>query len=297
MQETAALLKELEPYWKSEFACRAAVCFDYRTLWALKIKPVNRDEFDYLAYCERFYHLLEELGIQADVISYEDDFERYEAVFLPAAFVMPESMREKCRDYVRKGGRLAATFLTGVKNRDNAGYTETLPAGLTDLFGAEVEELEPVIPDTHMQVRLKIREGGLCRDGIWSEWLKGPARPLAVYEEGYKKGRMVISENTFGEGKAFYIGTDLPDGEMKQLLLHICAGMERSPIHTEGVSGHFEVIHRKMDGEDIYFVFNFTSEDPRLSVSRPLRSLRTGKISRHLIQVKRCSFEIFIGVS
>ena len=42
---------------------------------------------------------------------------------------MKESYREKMKAYVENGGTLAATFRTSVKNEDNTGYTESLPAG------------------------------------------------------------------------------------------------------------------------------------------------------------------------
>jgi beta-galactosidase len=59
MQDTAATLKRLEPLFSSKFQNEVAVCFDYDVLWALKIKPIHEKEFDYVAFCERFYHLLQ----------------------------------------------------------------------------------------------------------------------------------------------------------------------------------------------------------------------------------------------
>ena len=46
-------------------------------------------------------------------------------------------------------------------------------------------------------------------DGMWSELLSGTGKALGVYQEDYKKGCMVISEQQFGKGKACYVGTCL----------------------------------------------------------------------------------------
>ena len=55
MQETASLLKKLEPLEKAAFCNQAAVCFDYDTYWALRIKPVNDPDFDYIRFCTAYY--------------------------------------------------------------------------------------------------------------------------------------------------------------------------------------------------------------------------------------------------
>ena len=277
MKDTAKTLKELEPLAAAEFDNEVAVLVDYDTHWALRIKPVNDPVFQYLDYCGKLFHGFREEGMNADVISFQEDFSRYKIVILPAGFILPVSMREKLKSFVQKGGILISTFLFSVKNEDNIGYTETLPAGLNELFGISVEEVEPVFQNNH--TRLRLQQGDQkaeCADGLWSELLVGDADMIGVYEEDYKKGFGVISEHTYGEGKAYYIGTDLDANVLKILFSNIAskAGIKRNSVRgTEKV----EILRRKLDGKSVYFVFNFNTEEQQLVLPEKTMDYITGR--------------------
>lgn len=270
MQETAALLKELEPLEKAGFENRVAICIDYDTHWALRIKPVNDPDFKYLDYAGRLYRILEEQGYNADVISYHADFSNYKFLVLPAAFVLTGEIREKLRRFVKDGGVLLTTFLSSVKNEDNVGYTQTLPAGLDDVFGVTVEEVEPILAKNHTQVRL-ILDGKevVSTDGMWCDLLAGKAKAIGTYCSDYKKDAMVVSEHAYGNGTACYLGTDLDEEALGALFSHLCsaAGIRANPVKARS---RVEVVHRTLGGEDYYYVFNFTAEDTVVSTEAPM---------------------------
>lgn len=256
MQETARLLRKIEKYETAEFKNETAICLDYETCWALRIKPVNDPAFEYLRYCRETYQLLEAQGIQADVISVKEDITPYKTVILPSAFILDEQDKERLKTYVQNGGNLVATFLSSVKNRDNIGYTETLPAGLTDVFGVEVEEVEPVFESNHANIKLeldgKYLEG---QDGIWCDLLGGTAKMIGSYKDSYKAGKGIASENCFGEGHAYYIGTALSAELMEELLVWICdkAGVRKHPFQKKN---EVEVVTRFYEGRPVYFFTN-----------------------------------------
>ena len=117
MQETAALLKKIEPYEEARFVNEAAILVDYDVHWALRIKPVNDPDYHYLDYCGKIYHLLQKNGVGADVLSYDADWSAYKLIILPGAFLLKEAHREKLKAYVKNGGHLAATFFDRCKER------------------------------------------------------------------------------------------------------------------------------------------------------------------------------------
>lgn len=296
MQQTAALFRRLEPMLRSVFCNEVAVCIDYAAHWSMCIKPVNSGAFDDLAYCGRVYRNLHDIGVNADVIPYTADFSRYKAVIIPSGFVFPEEMRQKCRAYVQKGGSLLATFLTGVKDGDNIGYTEPLPAGLQEVFGVTVEEVEPVLPDTHADIRLMFAPGEVCLDGVWSELLAGDAEPLGVYASGYKEGHMVIARHRFGKGRAYYMGTDLPDGQLGKLLACVRdgAGVRRFPLRA---AGGMEVVTRYLEQQPLYFLINFIADNPSVELDEPMADCLSGEVLRARVEVPKCSFRILRSVS
>lgn len=258
MQETASLLKKLEPLEKAAFCNQAAVCFDYDTYWALRIKPVNDPDFDYIRFCTAYYDGLSAIGVNADVISLQQDWSRYKLVVLPSVFVMRREIQEKAKAYVKNGGTLIATFLTSVKNEDNVGYTNTLPAGLTDLFGVTVEEVEPVFPQNVTCLELAVEGQTICaQDAYWSELLDGKAEMIGRYAEDYKKDKGVVSCQKNGAGAAYYVGTGLEKGALQALLRSVCKNCGIVP-HPFVCDENVEVVCRKLDGNMVCFLFNFT---------------------------------------
>lgn len=294
MKETAALLKELEPLAEADFENEAAILVDYDTHWAFRIKPVNDPDFQYLDYCAKLYHSFREEGVNTDVISYEEDLSRYKIIVLPAGFILPVSMREKLKSFVHNGGVLISTFLSSVKNEDNIGYTETLPAGLTDLFGIHVEEVEPVFRNNH--TRLKLWQGAQeseTTDGLWSELLIGKADMIGVYEEDYKKGCGVVSEHVYGEGRAYYIGTDFEQDALRRLLSDIAikAGVSRNSIRA---TDKVDILRRRLNGKSIYFIFNFNPGEQQLTLPEGTKDYVTGQDVSGIQRIERNGFMVLV---
>lgn len=98
MQDTAAVLKKLEPYEKAVMKNEAAIIMDYDAYWALKIKPVN-ESFQYISFCGQFYRTLNRLGVGADVVSLDADWSGYKVLFLPAMFILRKEYRDKMKEY------------------------------------------------------------------------------------------------------------------------------------------------------------------------------------------------------
>lgn len=276
MQDTAAVLKKLEPYEKSVMKNEAAIIMDYDAYWALKIKPVN-ESFQYISFCGQFYRTLNRLGVGADVVSLDADWSGYKVLFLPAMFILRKEYRDKMKEYVRQGGTLFATFLTSVKDEDNTGYTESLPAGLTDLFGITVQEVEPSDARSKSHLQLSLDEADyISLDHHWSELLEGPAEIKAIYTEDYKAGAGVISRNSYGAGSAWYMGT-MPEEEIFSLLLSaVCrdAGVRKPEVI---VPDECEVVRRELNGKAIYYLFNFGTKPRQASWNGTLTDVLAGQ--------------------
>lgn len=307
MQETAALLKKLEPLEKTTFPREVAVCFDYESHWALRIKPVNDPVFHYVDYCGKIYNYLENVGVTADVTSLKADWSSYRVVILPAVMIMSPGEQEKVKRFVEQGGTVIATFLTSVKNKDNVGYTESLPAGLTEVFGSVVEEVEPVFDGNHTRLRLCVESyEALCHmeetednvmestDGIWSELLGGVSETLGSYLEDYKEGAKVVSAFTFGKGRAYYVGTDLEPEAYRIFLKGVMkeAGVHRSPVEREaGV----ELVTRFGEDKEYLFLFNFTGRETQVVLPAGFQDYLTGEKLGTKCRIARNGMVIAVG--
>lgn len=290
MKDTAELLKKLEPLEMTSFPGEAAICFDYNSHWALRLKPVNDPEFHYIDYCGKLYRHFEEIGINADVISLNADFSRYKLIMIPTAIIITPKQQQKIKQFVKEGGTVIATFLTSVKNEDNVGYTTSLPAGLTDLFGSTVEEVEPVFAKNHTKLSLHTRDGVQSgTDQIWSELLSGPSKALGVYEEDYKSGEKMISAHIYGEGHAYYVGTDLNEELYHTLLTDIAQEANINMLHI-GREKNVEAICRYGDGKCYLILFNFTGRETVVTLPEGYRDYMTGESMGTNITITRNGF-------
>lgn len=292
MQETARVLEQLKDYEKADFVNEIAVCVDYDVHWALRIKPVNDPDFNYLDYAGRMYNLLEDAGYNADVIGYDADFSGYKFLVIPSAFIADRRFQEKLRRYVENGGILLSTFLTSAKNEDNVGYTDSLPAGLNDVFGVTVEEVEPVFEGNRTKLKLNLgNTEQVSLDGMWSDLLKGNAKAIGTYTEDFKTGAMAVSEHTYGRGTSCYLGTDIDDESMMQLFAYFCqkAGIEKNPVCPQK---RVEVIHRRLDGVDYYYAINFTAKDTSLLLDEPMEDVLENCTYQQEVPLKRNGFAL-----
>lgn len=292
MQETARVLEQLKDYEKADFVNEIAVCVDFDVHWALRIKPVNDPDFNYLDYAGRMYNLLEDAGYNADVIGYDADFSGYKFLVIPSAFIADRRFQEKLRRYVENGGILLSTFLTSAKNEDNVGYTDSLPAGLNDVFGVTVEEVEPVFEGNRTKLKLNLgNTEQVSLDGMWSDLLKGNAKAIGTYTEDYKTGAMAVSEHTYGRGTSCYLGTDVDDESMMQLFAYFCqkAGIEKNPVCPQK---RVEVIHRRLDGVDYYYAINFTAKDTSLLLDEPMEDVLGNCTYQQEVPLERNGFAL-----
>lgn len=294
MQETAALLKKLEPFEEAGFENQVAILLDYDVHWALRIKPVNDPIFNYLDYAGNLFRDLQKEGIGCDVLPFDADISNYKVVILPSAFILKKEYRAKLKEYVKNGGCLIATFLTSVKNEDNVGYTESLPAGLTDLFGVTVQEVEPIFADNHANVSIKIHEKELAsEDNGWCDLLDGSAKMAGVYTDTYKAGCGIISENAYGEGMAYYVGTGVSEEAMRTLLAEICRKNEVCKIPFE-IPEKVEVVKRSWMGEACYYLVNFTQAEVKMEVNGKYRDMVTDTLVDQVLVMQPQGFALLI---
>ncbi|MFB5065854.1 MAG: beta-galactosidase [Candidatus Wallacebacter cryptica] len=261
VQAAAADLKKLGEVLKnSSFKNEVALCFDYDALWALKIKPVAKD-FDYVKFCSELYNAFVSLGVGVDVVSCEEDLSGYKAVIVPTPAVMDGRFKQRLKDYVNAGGILLSTFLAGIKNEYNVGIAESLPCGLTDLFGIRVGEVEPVFERTVSQIAVTVGDKEYQgANKYWTETLEeNGAEIIGFYADTFRKGTGVISRNNYGRGRAYYLGTALASDLMKTLAQLIIADGKITQVPFPVLPG-VEVIVREYAGRKVYCIFNFCQE-------------------------------------
>lgn len=101
------------------------------------------------------------------------------------------------------------------------------------------------------------------------------ARELASYEEDFYAGTPVITENSFGAGKAYYVGTRSSQEFYRMFMRERMEEKGISPVleAPEGV----EATERFKDGKGVMFVLNHNDEETVFVLNEARKDLLTGE--------------------
>ncbi len=109
--------------------------------------------------------------------------------------------------------------MSGMVNDSDNVYLGGYPGPLKDITGIWVEESDAIVPGHKTTVSLngKDYKAGLVCDLIHPE----NAKVLAKYSNEFYAGTAAVTENKYGQGKAWYVGTKLDHIGLTQLFNHI----------------------------------------------------------------------------
>ena len=170
---------------------------------------------------------------------------------------MTPELEQHYIDYVSNGGHLVLTMRTGVKDATNLCMTDReLPGRLGDICGIEVPEYDCLLETT----------GGVLygkKEYEIEKWcdiieLKG-ARQIAEYSTGFYKQSPAITENVYGNGITWYVGTEPGEDLMEDLMTYM---IRSSDVETLGAAADgVEMMTRESDEQVWLFVINHTSDE------------------------------------
>lgn len=311
-QEVARMGKELEQLRDllrgSTVVAPAALLISPDTRWAFHIQPLVKD-FDYNRQLHRFYDPLRQAGISVDVLFPGSDFSPYKLIIAPSLFVVTPALAAKLTDFVRRGGTLILTYRSGVKDEHNVVTDQTLPGPLRELAGVAIHDYDPHtnqtqevilggnVPgldtsrrsqaDTAQEVPALPSGGTGVRfpASVWFDILDPTtAHVLATYGKGYYAGKAAVTENDFGNGHVFYVGTESTSPLFYSRLLARAvrsAGVTAGPRLPDGV----EYAVREKEGKQIIFLLNYTDRPRTIFLNDKYRNALTGEAERLGVEV------------
>ena len=233
-----------------------AIVHSFRQNYALDIQP-NHPELSYVGQLQKYYKALYEKKIPVDFVQGMDDLSKYKLVIAPLQYLMTPQLEQHYIDYVANGGHLVLTMRTGVKDATNLCMTDReLPGRLGDICGIEVPEYDCLL-ETLGGVLYGKKEYEIEK---WCDIieLKG-ARQIAEYSTGFYKQSPAITENVYGNGITWYVGTEPGEDLMEDLMAYM---IKSSDVETLGAAADgVEMMTRESDDQIWLFVINHTSDE------------------------------------
>ena len=233
---------------------RIAVVYDYASEWATEHTATPTQQVRHWTEPLDWFIALADQGLTADVVPLAGDWDRYEMVVLPSVYLLGENDARRVRDYVAAGGKLFATYYTGISDERDHVWLGGYPGAIRDVVGVRSEEFAPMGDDDGVLDHLDLSNGTVAHDiadVITST--ADSARILATYQADSwtgMNGVPAITVNTYGEGRAAYVGCRLGADGLAASLPAMFEAMDVSVPAWQGSGDILRVVREgRGDGE------------------------------------------------
>ena len=271
-------VKLLAPAIKNtKVAADVCILYSHENEWSLQQGIQPSKIFNLREHIQLIYNALHDRNIQVDFARPTDGLGKYKIVFAPSLQLLAEAEADRLKLYVQNGGTLVSTFNTGLVNHNHIAPDTAYPGNLTDLFGLEVLEFDPIPPgeDNHLTFKGAFPTSHLHPAKIWCDIIEPKGcQTLAVFAKDFYAGRPAMTMNTFGLGKAIYIGTMSHQPFYYDLIAWLRQLCNLVPLLK--VPENIEVSMREKDGTRIFFLLNHQNSPVRIQFYKPMHDFLTG---------------------
>lgn len=268
MTDLGAKLRLLEPYLDgTAVKARAAFIMDFDAMFGVEIPCSIQKRVKYMEEVQYYYRYFNEHNIPVDVLPASADLSGYALVAAPMLYMLDRTFAKEIERFVKAGGVFVCTYYSGLADLNDVIYPGGYPGVLKDVCGIWVEETDALTPQESNTVKTGSELGGgefdcgfLC-DLIHLEG----ARSLGSYTKDFYAGMCCLSEHSFGEGKAIYIGSKLRQEGVDTVMSYCCglAGVESSLETPEGVEACLRT------GEKNSLLFLLNNRDDTVDIPLP----------------------------
>lgn len=233
-----------------------AIVHSFRQNYAFQIQP-NHPDLRYVEHLKKYYKAFYDKKIPVDFVQDSDDLSQYKLVIAPLQYLMTPELEQHYIDYVEAGGHLVLDMRAGVKDANNICMIDReLPGRLGELCGIEIPEYDCLFAED-CQVLFGKKEYPVSK---WADIITlTDAKMIAEYTTSFYKQTPAVTENVYGQGKAWYVGTQPGADLMDELIEYFTqeSDVDRLGTAQDGV----ELMTRESDGQIWLFVINHTDED------------------------------------
>jgi beta-galactosidase len=288
-----AFLKHLDGVAGTTVRPEAAIVHDWEVRWALMYtqgprQSPSRAPFDkeYVQTCQDHYRPFWKLGIPVDIIESLSAFDGYKVVVAPMLFMLKPGVVDRLDAFVRGGGTLVLTYLSGIVNETELVQRGGWPGGgLRKMAGIWSEEIDSLYPNAPQRIipssgnRLGLTGEHPVRDYCERVHPEGAA-VLYTYRSDFYAGMPALTVNSFGLGRVYYLATRpaadaFLDGFTRALVAQVKVSRCLEVDLPEGVTVH----KRSGGGRTFYFLHNFRHEDRAVDLGTlRLKDIADGRV-------------------
>jgi beta-galactosidase len=271
-------LKLLAPAIKgTQVVADVCILYSHENDWALQQPNQPNKFFNLKDHILLFYNALHARNLQVDFARPTEDLSKYKIVIAPSLHLLSAGEADRLKLYVQNGGVLVGTFNTGLVNQHHITPDTGYPNDMTDLFGLEVLEFDPIPPseDNHLNFKGAFPTSHSHPAKLWCDIIEPKScLVIATYGKDFYAGRPAMTMNTFGLGKAIYIGTMSHQHFYHDLVAWLRTMCNLHPLLK--VPENVEVSMREKDGMRVFFLLNHQNSPVRIQFYKPMHDFLTG---------------------
>jgi beta-galactosidase len=253
-----------------------AVIKDFEDEWVFDYQFLT-DEVKMPATYEALFQAASEQRYNIDFVSPTADLSRYKLVFAPQLALMDAPLAARLQRFVAQGGTLVMSAGSAIKNRDNAFTMDTIPIGLTNLFGAELDSFQTYQPPSATNNAIRFENGGSAPVDVFAEVLHPTtARVIGQWDRDYLKDSPAATEHPFGKGKAVYCGSLFNLDAARLLMQRYTDEAGLKPL-LQDVPEQVEVTRRTKGRTDFYFLLNHGDSPVTVNVGNDFTDILSGQ--------------------
>jgi beta-galactosidase len=271
-------IKLLGPALKgTKVVADVCILYSHENAWAMQQPMQPNKHFDLRSHVQLFYNGLHHRNIAVDFCRPTEDLSKYKLVIAPSLHLMAGGEADLLKLYVQNGGTLVATFNTGLVDEHHMAPDCGYPHDLTDVFGLEVLEFDPLPPgeENHLTFKGAFPTSHLHPAKLWCDIIEPKTcQVLATFSKDFYAGKPAMTLNTFGLGKAIYIATLSHQPFYDDLIVWLRQMCNLQPMLK--VPDTVEVSMRQKDNTHIYFLLNHQNSPIRINFYKPMHDFLTG---------------------
>lgn len=195
-----------------------------------------------------------------------EDLSRYKLVVVPGMYLLDKASTANLRKFVADGGTVIMTAQSAKVNDNNQWHDTPLPGGLTDVFGLRTNEFYNA-----GKVETRIGDVDAKGDNGFIEVLEPSTAEVMARFTNTGDKVPAVTVNTFGKGRAIYVGTVAQPEVMRALYrqLYPSLGLEPGPQTPDGVYA------RVVQGRNYYV--NTTGDTKDVAITGTMKGLISGQ--------------------
>jgi beta-galactosidase len=272
-------IKRLDPVLRdTRVVAETCILFSHENEWNFKFNKQPNKYFNQREHVQLFYNALHDRNIPVDFARPTEDLSKYKLVIVPSMHLLAGGEADLLKLYVQNGGVLVGTCNTGLVDEHHIAPDSGYPHDMTDLFGMEVLEFDPLPPgeENHLTIKGAFAATHLHPARLWCDIIEPKGcQVLATYAKDFYGGRPAITLHEYGQGKAIYIGTTSHQFFYYDLIVWLRQLCGLFPLLK--VPDTVEVSMRQKEKTKIYFLLNHQNSPVRISFFKPMHDFLSGK--------------------